>query len=179
MIGMPWVPNQRNLVTFILADANGDEVTGLDDAFTLVIGKAGGALVAGAGDKAEMGNGWYSYLATVAEADTPGPVSLSITGAGVKQQNLEYVVLERTVTAVPFTYTLTNSATLLPIEAAKIQFCVSNDGSGVVWTGYTDAFGVARDAAGNLPRLDPGTYYVFRTKQGFTFSDPDIEVVDG
>lgn len=175
----PWNPNQRNLITFILADANGDEVEGLDDTFTLVIAKAGGALVAGAGDKAEMGSGWYSYLSTQAEADTPGPVSISATGPGVKQQNLEYVVLERTVTAVPFTYTLTNSVTLLPIEAAKIQLCVNSDGSGVVWTGYTDAFGVARDAAGNLPRLDPGTYYIFRTKQGFTFADPDIEVVDG
>lgn len=175
---VPWIPNQRNLVTFILADANGDEVEGLGGTFTLVIAKAGGALVAGAGDKAEMGSGWYSYLATAGEADTYGPVSISATGPGVKKQNLEYTVQERTVTAVPFTYTLTNTLTLLPIEAVKIQICIINDGSGVVWTGYTDAFGVARDAAGNLPRLDPGTYYIFRTKQGFTFVDPDIEVVD-
>ena len=124
-----------------------------------------------------MGSGWYSYLSTQAEADTYGPVSLSITGPGIRQQNLEYVVQERTVTAVPFIYTLTNDVTSLPIEAAKVQFSININGSGVVWVGYTDVFGVARDSAGNLPRLDPGTYYVFRTKQGFTFNDPDIEVV--
>lgn len=177
MIGMPWVPNQQNMVTFILADANGDEVTGLGDTFTLVIAKAGGALAASGGDKAEMGGGWYSYLSTAAEADTPGPVSLSITGAGIRQQNLEYVVQERTVTAVPVIYTLTDSVSTLPIEAAKVQFSINADGSGVVWVGYTDAFGVARDAGGNLPRLDPGTYYVFRTKRDYTFADPDIENV--
>jgi hypothetical protein len=145
-----WIPNQRNLITFILADAMGMRLKAWTTTFTLVIAKAGGALVAGVGDKAEMGSGWYSYLSTQAEADTPGPVSISATGPGVEAA--EFGVCGAgggTVTAVPFTYTMTSTATLLPIEAVKVQICVSSDGSGVVWTGYTDAFGVARDASGN------------------------------
>jgi hypothetical protein len=47
----------------------------------------------------------------------------------------------------------------------------------MVWGGDTDAFGVARDDAGELPRLDPGTYYFWRNLAGWTFTNPDTEIV--
>lgn len=80
-------------------------------------------------------------------------------------------------TAIEFTYTLTSTADGSPIEGAEVWFSTDAAGTNVVWTGVTDAFGVARDEHDNLPRLDAGTYYVWRQRAGFTFTDPDIEVV--
>jgi hypothetical protein len=87
------------------------------------------------------------------------------------------------VGAVEFTYTLTNDVTLAPIEGAEIWFSTDNptgspnDVANIVWKGETDVFGVARDAIQRLPVLDVGTYYVWRQLGGFTFANPDIEVV--
>jgi hypothetical protein len=47
------------------------------------------------------------------------------------------------------------------------------------WTGWTDAFGYAKDIYGNDPRLDPSPpdWYFFRKKGGVKFNDPDTETV--
>ena len=172
-----WKLNQQNLITFVMVDATYTEVAGLGGGFTLQISKAGGAFNPSAGVKAEISNGWYSYLATAGEADTLGPVSIRVTGAGCIQQNLEYCVELRIINAIEFTYTVTNIVTGLPIEGVECSFCTDAAGSNVVWNGDTDAFGVARDDDGNLPRLDTGTYFIFRQKAGFTFIDPDVELV--
>lgn len=50
-------------------------------------------------------------------------------------------------------------------------------GSNTVWHGETDAFGVARDDGNSLPFLDPGTYYFWSQKSGYSFTNPDEEVV--
>lgn len=165
------------MITFVIVDAAGTEVPGLGAAFVLNIAKAGGVFALGTGVKAEMSNGWYSYLSSAADANTVGTVSIFITGAGAVQQNLEFVVETRTITSVQFTYTLTDNDTGLPIEGAQIWFATDIVGSNIVWAGITDAFGVVRDIHSQLPRLDPGTYYVFRQKAGYTFNDPDTEVV--
>lgn len=172
-----WTLNQQNLIKFVLVDASGNEVLGLGSSFTLQISKAGGAFIASAGTKAEIGLGWYSYIATTGEADTVGPVAISVIGAGTIQQNLEYVCGSRVITAQEFTYTVTNTATGLPLPGVSCWICTDVAGANIVWFGVTDSFGVARDAAGNLPRLEPGTYKIFRSLAGFTFSDPDTETV--
>lgn len=172
-----WEQGAQNLITFVLVDSDGVEVSGLGTGFTLEVSKNGGAFVASAGTKAEISDGWYSYLCTAGESDTPGPVSIRITHASIIQQNLEYVVLTRAIYSIAFTYTVTNSVTLAAIEGVQVWISLSSDGSSPIWSGTTDAFGVARDLNGNLPRLDPGTYYFFRQKTGFTFDDPDTEVV--
>lgn len=172
-----WKLSQQNLITFVLVDSNGAEVTGLGNGFTLQISKAGGAFANSAGTKAEIGLGWYSYTSTSGEADTYGPVSIVVTGAGVVQQNLEYVVEERTISAIEYTYTVTNSATANPLPGVEIWIATDEAGNNVVWNGETDDLGVARDSEGRLPRLDAGTYYIFRQLAGFQFSDPDTEVI--
>lgn len=95
--------------------------------------------------------------------------------------NLDFEILgdydQNTLGTLPYTYTITNSVTSAPIDGVRVDFATDAAGQYVVWTGFTDAFGVARDQAGNLPRLDPGTYYIYRQKAGFTFADPDTEVV--
>jgi len=169
--------NQAQLITFVMIDTNATEVAGLGSGFTLQLSKAGGAFAPSGGSKAEIGNGWYSYLTTAAETNTAGPLSVKVTGAGAVQQNLVYIVKSETKNGVAFTYTLTNSVTLLPIAGATIWFTTDVAGLNVVWAGTTDAFGVARDTDGNLPFLDPGTYSVWRQAEGYTFTDPDTEVV--
>lgn len=171
-----WTPNQQNTILFVMVDNVNNEVTGLGSGFTVEISKGGAAFQASAGVKAEVGSGWYSYTTTAAEADTYGPVAIKVTDASAVQQNLEYVVGDRSISAIEFTYTVTDSSTGLPIEGVEVWFATDSSGSNVAWYGTTDAFGVARND-GNLPRLDTGTYYVFRQKAGYTFSDPDTEVV--
>lgn len=173
-----WILNQANRITFVMVDSNGLEVAGIGGAgLTVQISKDGGAFNASAGTKTEISNGWYSYLATAAESDTVGPVSVKVTGAGCVQQNLEYVVKQRNPGAIAFTYTITNSVTLLPIEGVEVWITTDLAGSNIVWNGDTDSFGVARDDNGYLPYLDAGTYYFWRQRAGYTFTDPDSEVV--
>jgi hypothetical protein len=172
-----WVRSQQNKILFVLVESNGNEVTGLGSSFTLQLSKNGAAFAGSAGTKAEVGSGWYSYLSTAGEADTVGPVAVKVTGGGIVQQNLEYVVEQRTALAIEFTYTVTNISTGFPIDGVTVWFCTDSGGLNAIWAGVTDALGVARDGVGLKPRLDGGTYYVFRQKAGFTFSDPDTEVV--
>lgn len=80
--------------------------------------------------------------------------------------------------AVEHTYTVTNSVTLQPVDGVEVWYTTDLAGNNVVWYGNTDAFGVARDASGNKPMLDPGTYYVWKQLAGYTIDqNPDTEVV--
>jgi len=161
-----------------MIDANGAEVSGLGGAgLTLTISKNGAAFVASAGTKAEIANGWYTYLSTATEADTIGVVAIRVTGAGCVQQNLEYVVQQRNPGAIAFTYTVTDSGSGLPIEGVEVTVTTDAAGNNVVFSGDTDSFGVLRDDDGNLPYLDAGTYYFFSQKANYSFTNPDSEVV--
>jgi len=176
MIYGQWELGQQNLITFVMIDPAGNEVAGLGAGFTLGISKNGNPIFTpSAGTKGEMSNGWYKYLATVGEADTRGTISIMVTGAGCKQQNLEYVVAGRNLNCIPFTYTVTDGVN--PLEDVECCFSIDAVGNNIIWKGYTDIFGVARDSDGNLPCLDAGTYYVWRKKTGYIFVDPDVEVV--
>lgn len=172
-----WVPNAQNLATFILSDGSGLEVLGLGGGFNVFIGKGSGPMVAGLGTTGEKGMGWYWYLSTALDADTLGPISLSIQGPGIIQQNLEYVCGTRVVNAVPYTYTVSDDVTFLPVYGVAVSFTTDTNGLNVVWSGVTNVFGIAVDSYGNLPFLEPGIYYVWRNKPGFIANDPDVEVV--
>lgn len=78
---------------------------------------------------------------------------------------------------IEFTYTVTDAGTGLPIEGVDIDITTDVAGTNIIWCGTTDAFGVARDAYGNLPCLDAGTYYFWRQLGGYVFANPDTEVV--
>lgn len=169
--------SQANMLDFVLVDSSGTEVTGLGSGFTLQLSKAGGAFAASAGTKAEIGNGWYRYTTTADECNTPGPLAIKVTDLGVVQQNLLYMVQTFAAGAISFTYTLTRSDNGQPIEGAEVWISTDSVGNNVVWVGVTDALGVARDASGTLPYLDAGTYYFWRQKGGFTFTNPDTETV--
>lgn len=172
-----WELDNVNIITFVLVDAANVEVTGLGGTYVLEISKNGGAFVPSAGTKSEISDGWYRYVTTVGEADTVGSVSIFVTGAGAVQQNLEYIVEYRNIEAHEFQYTVTDAVTLNPLSGVRAWITTDNTGVNVVWQGLTDAFGVARDEFGGLPRLDPGTWFIWRQKIGYTFADPDTEII--
>lgn len=172
-----WKKNQPNTILFVMVDTGNMEMPGLGDNFDLFISKGGLPFVAGTGVKNEVGRGWYSYTTTSGEADASGPVAVVVEAVGSSQQNLEYVIDDRVITAIPFTYTLTSTVGNLPVAEAKIDIYTDSLGQNIVWSGITDEFGVARDEFGNLPRLEPGTYYFWRSKPGFSALNPDVEVV--
>lgn len=93
-----WSYNLANSIMFIIpSSSTGQELAGLGTSFTVEIAKAGGAFAASAGSKAELGNGWYRYTNTIAEADTLGQVALRITATGALQQNLVGMVKNPTL----------------------------------------------------------------------------------
>lgn len=117
---------------------------------------------------------------TTAEIDTQlsgthGAGSWVDTGGGATAAQI-WSYATRTLTAlgspagIEFTYTVTNTTTTLPIADVSVWFGTDSAVSNVVWYGSTDAFGIARDANGNKPRLDPGTYYILCRKTGFSFA---------
>lgn len=173
--------DQTNDIPFVLVDNAGTEVAGLGGAFNVWVRKPAGAFAVGAGANAELGNGWYVYTATAGESDTYGSFALRITGAGVVQQNLVCTVDDAPVpceTCISYTYTVTDSGTGLPIDGVRVWVTTDVGGANVIWCGYTDAFGVARDSYGNLPLLDAGTYYFWKQRGGYMDDDnPDTEVV--
>ena len=173
-----WVLDQANRITFVMIDTDGNEVPGIGDGnLTVEVAKNGGAFAAGLGTDTEMSDGWYTYLATAGEADTLGPVSVKVDGAGAIQQNLEYVVKQRNPGAIEFTYTVTDSVTTFPIEGVEVWITTDLVGNNVIWNGSTNALGIAQDDNGDLPFLDAGTYYFWSQKTGYVFANPDTETV--
>lgn len=174
-----WIAGQQNRVTFVMIDATGTEVAGIGDGNLVIEISENGAAFAGAiGTDTEIGNGWYTYLSDAAEGATIGDtISIRVNGAGAIQQNLEYVVLQRTPLAEDITYTITNSVSLLPIEGVVTSISTDLAGNNIIWRGRTDSFGIAQDIInGQVPYLDFGTYYFWNRLSGFVFSNPDTEI---
>lgn len=132
---------------------------------------------------AEMDNvGAYIRIYTLADMDQYNYfVSAEYTGVTVLDQpfvngavGIDYIPLG---TAVEFTYTVYKVGTVTPIEGVKVEIHRNAAGTDHYNTYWTDAFGAARDEFGNKPRLDPGTWYFFRFKGGYSFDNPDTEVI--
>jgi hypothetical protein len=161
-----------------MVDASYQEVAGLGAAVNAFISKNGAGFNPVTNAVAEISHGWYTLLLTALECNTIGPVSMYMTGAGCIQQNLEYVVQQRNAACINYTYTLTNIVTGFPVDGAEVWFTTDVAGLNVIWNGDTDAFGIARDATGDLPCLDAGTYYAWATKAGLVANAwPDTEIV--
>lgn len=180
-MNLEWKLDQQNLIGFVMVDTSGNEVENLEGSLSGVISKNGadGAAMAGTFSEIVGMTGHYTYLSTAEEADTVGIVNIEITALGAVQQNLEYVIKQRTPGAVSYTYTVTSSLDSSPLEGVEIWITTDSSGNNVVWYGVTDASGIARDEAGDLPLLDPGSYYFWKQLSGYTDDQAsgDLEVV--
>jgi hypothetical protein len=72
---------------------------------------------------------------------------------------------------IPWTYTLTNSITGLPIADAQVWISTDSDGQNIIASGDTDMYGQ------KTFNLSEGTVYIWRKKAGFNFNDPDMEII--
>ena len=73
--------------------------------------------------------------------------------------------------SVEFVYTVTNSLNSQPIPDVIVTATSDEEGQVVIARARTDSSGEATF------HLDPGTYYIFRSKTGWNFTNPDEEVV--
>ncbi|MEW6495375.1 MAG: hypothetical protein AB1589_23085 [Cyanobacteriota bacterium] len=75
------------------------------------------------------------------------------------------------VGANEFSYQLTSSVDSTPIADADVWVTTDAAGANTIASGQTNSFGWV------VFYLDDGTYYVWRQKDGWNFSNPDTEVV--
>jgi hypothetical protein len=97
-----------------------------------------------------------------------------VAGKTVVLDNLDVSTIQNSTLgqgATLWTYTLTNSVTGLPIGNAEIKICSDAGGTNIIAQGITNSLGIVQ------AYLNSGDYYIFRTCPGYSFSDPDIEVV--
>lgn len=175
-----WLPDQPNLVTFIIDDDSGVEVPGLGTAWTIELSVAGGAFVPALGTKGEIGYGWYSYVTTAGEADSSitGSRALRITHASARQQNLEYTVEPRVTGSVKVEYTVKDSDSGLGLASVRSWVTAeASNSDNPFWLGYSDVAGVLKDALGNLPRLPTGVLYLWKHHPGF-IDDLNPHIID-
>lgn len=115
----------------------------------------------------EDGKSYTVYIEATVGGDT----------GGISYGFKAVTVAAKAAGAIEYTYTVTSSVTGLPVEGVQVWISTDAAGANVIWNGDTDAFGIARDDVGGLPWLDAGTYYFWSQKAGYTFSNPDSEVV--
>ncbi|MEO5366054.1 MAG: SpaA isopeptide-forming pilin-related protein [Magnetococcus sp. WYHC-3] len=110
----------------------------------------------------EDGKVYSIYITATVDSDTGG-ISYDFTA---------YSQLgNATAGSIEWTYTLTDSVTLAPIDGAEVWVTTDSAGTNVVASGTTNASGVVTFY------LDAGTYYVWSKKAGYDFSNPDTEIV--
>ena len=79
--------------------------------------------------------------------------------------------------AIEYTYTVTDSISGLPLGAVEVWISTDILGTNIIWAGQSDITGVAKNILNAKPWLDAATYYFWRQKTGYTFTNPDTEVV--
>ena len=77
--------------------------------------------------------------------------------------------------AIEYAYTIDDGVD--PIEGAEVWITTDSGGNNVIWSGVSDALGIARASDDEKPWLDAGTYYGWAQKTGFSFSNPDTLTV--
>ncbi len=106
----------------------------------------------------DIANGtWDEVMADHLTAGTTGAKLNSIPGLGSGSSSLTYI--------------LTSTVDGSPIADAYVYVTTDLAGNNLIASGRTDAFGTIKFL------LDPGAYYVWRAKSGWTFINPDLEVV--
>jgi hypothetical protein len=130
----------------------------------------------------EDGNSGISYASPIVSSNY---AARTITMAHAMPPAQEWMVDPIPVMVVPFaisslygsrtvtwTYALTSELDGAPIPQARIEVYTDETMTYLVAQGYTDNFGQVTFY------LDPGTYYLRRTKAGWSFTNPDTEIVE-
>lgn len=132
----------------------------------------------------EIGQGYYridipdaafatgAYRGTVIIKDGAGTPAILPTM--VDFELVDHIQLQSGANEITYTVKKNDEDTGDPIDGVEVWITLSG-GTDVVWSGTTDANGVARDTNSKKPYLDDGTYDFYRKKSGYVFSNPDSE----
>jgi hypothetical protein len=162
------VQNAGTAFAFLMV-SSADHVTGLTGAFPVVsLSKAGGSFVPAYGIVSETGDGWYQVDLTASDDDTLGDLVVHATATSADPSDSVGQVVP--LTAWP--YTLTNSANGQAIEGAQVW--VSRDAAGL----QPITVRLVTDSSGSvLLYLPVGALYLWRSKDGWVFNDPQTITV--
>jgi hypothetical protein len=123
----------------------------------------------------EIGGGAYMLTASIPDSHRGG---LKVYQSGVPATILAFAAInpeelepETGGGAITFTYTLTSSVDAVPIADADVWVTSDLAGTNILASGKTNQNGVVTFY------LDAGTVYVWRSKSGWDFTNPDTEVV--
>jgi hypothetical protein len=148
--------------------------------------------------------GWYYLILASGDVDTVGRLDISISVSGALPVWKEFTVVPavvydslitgtdslevdaetiwsyatRTITGTytppgssALEYTVTDSISGQPIEGVLVKVTTDVAGDNQVAVGYTNISGIVTF------QLQTGTYYLWLSKSGYSFSNPDTEVV--
>ena len=73
---------------------------------------------------------------------------------------------------IQHTYTVTDSSDGMPIDGVEVWVSTDAAGVNVIASGYTNSSGIINFM------LDAGTYYFWRKRSGYNFTNPDLETVE-
>jgi len=143
----------------------------------------GGANAVDDTNPTELEDGYYVFTITAAESNGNYILICPASSTG----NIQVIGCPAaiwtdqaiTAGAIEVTYTMytDEDAETGPIEGVEIFITTDSAGNSVIWAGTTDVSGVLRESGSSKPWLDAGTYYFWRKKSGYTFTNPDTEVV--
>jgi len=132
----------------------------------------------------EIGQGYYridvpdaafatgAYRGTLVVKD--GAATPAILPTMVDYELVDHIQLQSGANEITYTVKEDDEDTGDPIDGVEVWITL-NGQTEVIWSGTTDANGVAMDSNSKKPYLDDGTYDFYRKKSGFVFSDPDTE----
>lgn len=112
-------------------------------------------------------------LDPTASAELIAALLLAAISGGTVQAALEAALNSggAGVGALTYVYTLTSSVDSTPVDDCAVWVTTDSAGTNVIASGRTNASGVVTFY------LDAGTYYFWRSKSGWNFTNPDTEVV--
>lgn len=136
------------------------------------------ALVTGGANSITVGrHGLYGYVLTSAELGTYDYIATAITTsttADVKEVPAVWTYYAQGAStigqgSVATVVTVNDGSS--PLDGANVWVSTDSGGANIVAQGFTSALGTV------TLYLDPGTYYVWKTLAGYTFTNPSTLVV--
>ena len=120
------------------------------------------------------------YLFDMTQAETNANLVIIAAASSTDGVEIDPVIIYTKSTgpgALEITYTVKedDEDTGDPLEGVEVWISTDASGANIIWNGTTDASGILKEAGGSKPYLDAGTYYFWRKKSGYNFTNPDSE----
>lgn len=166
-------------IPFFMAQST-DHLTGLTGLTpTVTISKNGGVFGSAEGAVSEIGNGWYALAGNADDRDTLGSLLIHAEAAGADDYDMDYYIVRfdpfQTAGTRTNVYTVYDVDGVAPLEGCEVW--ATSDLAGLYEIANR---GLSDDAGQHTFYFDlvAGTsVYIWRRKSGYTFTNPDTEVV--